>query len=340
MESSILGLIPGYELAKNAKNYIVRMRTYKGKYLRITLQKGEVVIGKFCRSMPTPPSFEIELLDGKKKFFPFHSIYAFDVLANPPSEEPKKVSYAFERYLEYALADFPKPYLMKDGQLDLRFVFGEGSRDCDDYCRHLKMQKILPPVLHSGRRGDFDYLLTLAVKFGYESSRRNLKSESLKKCIPYGRQGFMLTDEGKKNCNLLLVGSGAVNTITRQVLEFYGDNIPVRFNSPESDLSIIIDCDERKLFQRRSDKDRHIGMLTMLPNPFNLEKVVTIAAGVNVTGTQAALLTLCDAFETPLVDMRIVIKGKDVQIPALLVEATQVKSYNGLECALAYKILK
>lgn len=339
MESSILGLIPGYELAKDAKNYIVKTRTYKGKYLRLTLQKGEIIIGKFCRSMPSPPSFEIELLDGNKTFFPFHSIYAFEVLEHPPSEEPVKVSYAFERHLEYTLADFPKPYLIKDGQLDLRFVFGEGSRDYDDYCHYLKMQNTRPPILHSGRRGDFDYLLTLAVKFGYESSRRNLKSESLRKCIPHGRQGLMLTDEEKKNCNLLLVGSGAVNTVTRQVLEFYGDNIPVRFDTPRSDLSIIVDCDERRSFQRRSDKDRHIGMVIMLPSPYNLEKVVTIAAGVNVTGTQAALLTLCDAFETPLVDMRIAVEGKDLRVPALLVKAEQVESYNGLEYALAYRIL-
>lgn len=60
----------------------------------------------------------------------------------------------------------------------------------------------------------------------------------------------------------------------------------------------------------------------MLPNPFNPEKVVLIAAGLRTTGTQAALLLLCHAFERRIYSIT-------DNVPEILVKATKIEDVLG-----------
>ena len=240
--------------------------------------------------------------------------------------------------MKHTLKDFPTPFISPDGKADFLIVFGEGSRDCSDYIKWMKTQHIThPPIYQPGRRGDFDYTLSLGILLGYIIAKR---SSGNYVSLPYGRQGFMVTEEEKKGHNLILIGSGAVNSLTKEIFNFYGEYLPVRFSSPNSDNQIISDIVSRKTFSKRYENEANVGLLALLPSPYNKEKLALIAAGLNVTGTQAALLALCNSWRSPITNSLRRFENSSIEVPIRLVEAVDVRFEKGLEITDNYRFLE
>jgi len=214
--------------------------------------------------------------------------------------------------------DFPKPFISDVG-LDVVFVYGTSPLDYDDYKKYIQQRgESLKLRTAFQRIGDFDLLLALAAKFGFESARSSYK---IKENVCYGRQDFTLTDAEKREHNLLLVGSGYSNKFTKEVLEYY-QNLPIRFETPSSHQAIIFVREQGVEVYDRTLTGKDVGMIALLPNPFNPEKVVLIAGGLRTTGTQAALLTLCEAFEKRIYSIT-------ENVPEILVRARKITNILG-----------
>jgi hypothetical protein len=255
-----------------------------------------------------------------------------------PSGNPVLGNYSFGG-LMHTLAEFPRPFVGDDGSLDLLFVYGEGSRDYADYRQFLRQkgQKDLPPS-RVGKRGDFEYLSSLSLALGFHAGRTNV-SLGLPS-LPLAKQGLQLIDGDLKH-NLVVIGSGAVNTISKQIFEIYGQGLPIRFKTPDSD-DMIIDSigDEPRTYSRRNDGEWNTGMIEIVPNPFYPTKVILLAAGLTVLGTQAALLALSDAvFHRNLRNRTKKIDGGIMTVPAQLVIARDVRYVNGLETTYGYDLV-
>ncbi len=95
-----------------------------------------------------------------------------------------------------------------------------------------------------------------------------------------------------KNENLLVIGSGAVNRITSEIMSLYDENLPIKFLTPSS----------KNIYSKLTDvtysEESQIGLLTgiiaLLPNPWDKSKVVILCAGSKNVGTQASLKVLLD----------------------------------------------
>lgn len=218
-------------------------------------------------------------------------------------------------------------------------MYGEGSRDYADYRQFLRQKGDQGlPATRVGRRGDFEYLATLAIALGFYAGKANPSSEP--PTLPLAKQGFQVEGTDLEQ-NLIIIGSGAVNTLAKKVFEIYGDDLPVRFGKPDSDEMIIDEINhEPRIFHRRNDKECSVGLIELVPNPFSPSKVVLIAAGLTVAGTQAALLALSDAVtKRALRDRYMKIDGGVMAVPAQLVMARNARYVNGLETIHAYDLI-
>ena len=317
--------------------YVIILKKYKGKCFRISLKTGEVRYLWYCDYSEKEKTFTFRENE-RKVTYPIDQILKYEVLAKDAVPPFAMKEYSFSN-MKYTLKDFPTPFLEPDGSPDFVVVIGEGSRDYSEYRTWLKSQgKALCEVFNVGLRGDFDYVVSLCTRLGLTMAKRGMNSDM--KFVPHARQGLTLTDKEKQDHNLILIGSGVINTVTRDVLAFYSDYLPIRFEPPNSDLHIVSDIGSARLtYARRQISDQDVGIIALLPSPFNKNKVVLIAAGLKVTGTQAALLALCDAFNQPLQDSIMKKDGISVHIPIRLVKAVRTSTINGLEVAEGYQLI-
>ena len=331
MLAEIATVIP-YPLINEWIKKIIDDRHFHDKHLRFYLKSGPVISGRFERYSQ---DHRMIFVSGKvgSRGVPVDNLLYVDV--QPVTQELPSSGYSFAG-IPYTLRDFPTPFVKHDGTLDLIAVYGEGSRD---YAEHRQFQRrngektLLTTKV--GRRGDFEYLATLFAALGFAASR--LRPQSELSISPLAKQGLRLDDADLLH-NLILVGSGAINTFSRRILEIFGDDLPVRFKASDSDEEIIDQTGpERKIYSRRIDAEWDIGFIELLPNPFCPSKVILIAAGLTVTGTQAALHALCDATSRKVLNDTVrVTEGESIIIPAQLVRATDIHYRNGLESARSY----
>lgn len=101
-----------------------------------------------------------------------------------------------------------------------------------------------------------------------------------------------------KNENLLVIGSGAVNRVTAEIIELYGDSLPIRFVSTTS--KTIYSSITDKTYSERTDAGLLSGIIGLLPNPWDRTNVVIFCAGSKYAGTQAALKVLLDDLQSIL----------------------------------------
>lgn len=112
--------------------------------------------------------------------------------------------------------------------------------------------------------------------------------------------------------NLVCFGAGDTNWISRAILAYYGNLLPVAFDEPGGSHVIfyrsahgefpdgrqIEDKSGRvelgNLFQVPASKEYFGAVLLMLPNPWNVKKRAIISAGLTALGSQAAILALCE----------------------------------------------
>lgn len=347
MENTVTTVLEVFctQLIPKLTQWVEEFRKYRKKCLRVTLRDGKILAGYYNGFSHELQAIELRIDSDKLVSIPANNIYLCEVLDVAEIAKPSQ-PYAFGN-MRYTLKDFPEPFITKDGSFDVMLAFGEGWRDYADYAETLRsVGKPVPPRFREGRRGDFDYLLTLCAKLGFESARRSQECGELREgrhptVFPCGRQGYWISQEEKQRTNLITIGSGAVNTLTREVLEFYGNNLPIRFDSPQSDQQIFFDMDDEvKVYDRRNDEEKDIGLIAMLPSPYNQDKFILVAAGMEVAGTQAAILALCDGTDRRLSDMKCSFKGETMWIPMRLVKATEIEYLEHCEIAKKYSFLQ
>lgn len=106
--------------------------------------------------------------------------------------------------------------------------------------------------------------------------------------------------------NLICVGAGDTNGVTKWVLDHYGQHLPVAFAGSDDSHALYFAKDTGALRKLRTvqpipgqliavqgdDQSRYHALLAILPNPANRAKCVVIAAGLTALGTEAAILAL------------------------------------------------
>lgn len=332
--SEILSQVPWNKLLEWVRDYS-EDRSYKGKATVIHLRNGVKIEGAYKGYSRDKRSFMVESELGTK-VVPLDNILLFNI-GHSPHEQGSRKDYSFGG-LSYTLADFPRPFVAEDGCHDVTFVIGEGSRDYDDHREFLRKvgEKALPSP-KPGRRGDFDYLPTLAFALGGVSA--TLSKGRSWGSMPVARQGFVAAEEVQSH-NVVTIGSGAVNTFTKEILGFYGDNLPIRFGSNQTDDEIVDEVGERRVYSRKKDPDWNVGIIEMVPNPFAPTKVVLIVAGLTVTGTQAGLLALSqNATRKILHDRTKRVGSESITVPAQIVRATEITYLKGIEKVDSYELI-
>lgn len=139
--------------------------------------------------------------------------------------------------------------------------------------------------------------------------------------------------------NLLVMGAGDTNWITRAILRHYKDALlSIRFNDPTSSQEIVIDTrdhgfgggyrltlgqigDEesspvRSIRQVLPNDAQYSAIIFSVPNPWNIAKTAIICAGLTGLGTQAAAFALTDPdfhcrLKSKFSASAIVIRGKE-----------------------------
>lgn len=235
--------------------------------------------------------------------------------------------------IKYTFKDYPEPFISKENNLDFIIAYGAGKRDYDEYLNFLKEAGQPEPEcpLHPGRRGDFDHLPRLVADLSFYAAKKQISAQgkiSNTGQFPFARQSFLMSNEEKKE-NIISIGSGYNNQITREIFEKYGEILPAKFEKPDSSQRLLFTGGDKKSYERDLVEDKNVGFIELVPNPYNPEKVVLIAAGLLHTGTQAAILALCRGIEGGLLDQTVEFKGKMENFPVQLLKATKIRYVKG-----------
>jgi len=310
--TSIIGF--GKFIYEEIKQRIERQHL-KGKYVILSMMDRPPITGKLVDYVKMGNEWGLKLtFQNEEVIIPVKNISFVEFYSEEPKVESRHI-YGIPP-TKYSLSDFPKPFISKEG-LDVVFVYGTSPLDYDDYKKYVEQKGERVELRTAFQRiGDFDLLLTLSSKFGFEIAR---SGEKINKFVCYGRQDFALTEVEKKEHNLILVGSGYCNKIVKEVLEYY-PNLPIKFETPASHQAIVYAKDSSNIeVYDRTLTGKDVGIVALLPNPFNPDKVVLIAAGLRTTGTQAALLLLCHAFERRIYSIT-------ENVPEILVKAAKIEN--------------
>ena len=179
---------------------------------------------------------------------------------------------------EYTLENFPDPFLTPRC-FDLSFVLGSSKEKTS-----IENNRI--GGWGAAEMDNSTRLVDLATFFGNLAGQYNIKFENQ-------MIGFLdseIPNNIRNNSNLILIGGGDVNELTAVLQTIYSDNIPIHFDSPQSANAIISRITSEVYVAR--GRGKNVGIIELLPNPFNPNKVVMLLGGNFVTGTQASLLAL------------------------------------------------
>jgi hypothetical protein len=148
-----------------------------------------------------------------------------------------------------------------------------------------------------------------------------------------------------KNENLLVIGSGAVNRITSEIIELYGESLPIKFLTPSSKniYSKLTDI----TYSEESPIGLLSGLLALLPNPWDKSKVIILCAGSKNVGTQAALKALLDDIKAaismgtrvisnhskfPKIPLRVIkAEGEDLLTKMIQQKSPKIQNYEFIE---------
>jgi len=229
---------------------------------------------------------------------------SWDKMAILPFKSRKKGKVKPEIILKFdrTFKDYPKILFTKKG-IDLAVYIGSGAREKESVPR----LKFDPANI-----ADAQHLIGLGAFLGFEwhkSGGRNLEElpdtlldlniefkRPLQKTItPKFIVERKITTRnliGKNvNCNLLLIGSGNVNPMTALVLKTYEGQLPINFDESISKAEIYSNITDTH-YRRETSEGRVAGLLLMVPNPWNKQKVAIVAAGTTRWGTEAAIRAL------------------------------------------------
>ena len=189
------------------------------------------------------------------------------------------ISKAEKITYKYTFQHFPEPFVTPQS-FDVVFVLGNSKE---------KMSVDNERVGGWGvaEMDNATRLVDLATLFGNEAGRYGVGIEN--PMVAY--LDSEIPDDVKEHSNLISVGAGDINEFTAQLQIMYRDHIPIHFDSPQS-ANAIISRISKNVYMARGARGRNVGIIELLPNPYNPEKVVMILAGNYVAGTQACFLAL------------------------------------------------
>ena len=159
-------------------------------------------------------------------------------------------------------------------------------------------QELFKTRIRSGNIADCSFNSLLCYKFG-SISKRPEPSSNVIMMKPDIHVDLKLMAEH----NVILLGAGNVNCVTQRVLRDFKESLPIHFEAPEGHEIIYSDI-SRNHFDFQSS---HVGILAMLPNIYTTDvdadkhpnKVIIVCAGLEIQGTQAAMLALCKGIDDP-----------------------------------------
>jgi TIR domain len=237
------------------------------------------------------------------------------------SKKPEEVIKTVNEDLEklslddnpFSFINWPQPFIDERGKVDALVVIGHSGKE--DMPTQDELGEIKNYIRVEGSESQpqsmrpAEYFPELLHFFNKQSLQSQIK---LGKSI----QEFELVSPGSldihvdwhllkhyqpliREKHLICLGAGDTNLISRWVMKYYERYLPVHFDA-ESLGSHTLTVTENGKFERISYKQVVAGqqlftaVLLLLPNPFNNEKVVLIAAGLTGLGTQASMLALSD----------------------------------------------
>lgn len=250
---------------------------------------------------------------------------------------PKNVSLPDLKY-KHTFKDYPK-FLFEGDTIDLSIYYGCSSKEME-YVQGFEFDPAnLADPLYSVGLGAF-----LATEFGGRLRKRpkhfpkaflSLNAlydipKNVKLCpasIEKGTLNYAQVRGDFEHHNILLVGSGNVNPLTALVQKAYGEQLPIRFDTPTSKAKIESSL-SGKSYSRELGK---YALLMMVPNPWNQKKTAILCVGTDRWGTQAAMLALSQS--------KIPNNTHKTGIPAKIVEAV-IDTNGSYKHAVDFKFLE
>ena len=235
----------------------------------------------------------------------------------------------------HTFKEWPFPFVDIDGNIDALFVFGHSTEEA-------RLANFPTEEYGPGNISDVTRTIDLSAFFGAHAAERK---KAVPVVYPTGILDIHLVKDVKKSRNLISVGGGDVNSLTAEIQQMYGERLPISFLHPTS-KDYLISRISRRRFSYKAE-GRYVGMLVLVPNPYNEEKVVLLVAGTEAIGTQAGLIALAkgkDRLGQALRDNN----KYDPTVPARLVKAvlehefmvTAEQRYVGVETITNFEFIE
>jgi len=145
---------------------------------------------------------------------------------------------------------------------------------------------------------DLEYIPDLISHFAFTLFRKQDANEPISSKAAVVPDIYLSVDQAKTS-NLILLGSANVNWVTEYVFHHFwekADLLPIHFKSVSTDDVIVSELSAKEYsLPPLSHGEEDYGILEMVPNPWNAEKVAVLCCGIDLWGTQAATLALCRA---------------------------------------------
>lgn len=112
-------------------------------------------------------------------------------------------------------------------------------------------------------------------------------------------------DSFKKEHNFITIGAGDSNPFTCQVqLQFekqFHTRLPIYFDPASTSHELVVAYVEpKRRYNEQEAQHYNYGLLALIPNPWNPDKIIIIAAGLHREGTQAAVNYLAHNINHPI----------------------------------------
>ena len=228
-----------------------------------------------------------------------------DVIEFPPKE--------YKGIFRYTFKDYPD-ILFSENSFDLAIVFPAGEREKNALIDNRDKDIFTSQKMHIKLRGkDYSFERTVrngasvdALRIGdlliyllngYYEKKKKIPPLSLETPICYMETAIPEAELAK---NIFVVGGGDTNSfrcvVSTAFQKKYGRPIPIRFFAEEKFIfeseNIYSELSGKTYQEQAGTEHYHCGSVVMIPNPWNEERVVILAAGNMATGTQASILAL------------------------------------------------
>lgn len=197
-----------------------------------------------------------------------------------PSEEPLKIKYSFVDLTRLFVSESDLDFIIVTGH---NTAVGGKEQGIPLEAEHIR----------GGNFSDLQFLPAIISHFTIELCKR---CDSLPKVTNLRVRivpDIYLQLSDAKNHNLIVLGGGNVNWVTEHIFDKYLENpelLPVHFKTKETHEIIVSELSGKE-YAREPNVD--YGILEMVPNPWDEEKVIILCCGIDFWSTQAAILALC-----------------------------------------------